>query len=365
VTTATETPPTAAPDSPYRWVVLSGIWLIYFSFGLQINGLAPLVGPVAADLGLSYSAMGTILAAWPMLYVFASIPCGAAVDRLGAKRALLIAAAIMSVSAITRGLAIDFWSLFFAVALFGIGGPLLSITTPKAIAKWFTGPQRGLAMGIYFTGPSLGSIAALASSNTLLMPLTGNNWRWVLMIYAAFMVVGGLYWWALSTRAAFRAVDSGDDPAGRGTIREQIAVFGYLLKNPAVVLILLMSMGMFYFYDATTNWLPEILISHGLAAGPAGLWASAPIAVGGRCTDYSTPRDPGTPFGCPPPAVRLYGPWRPVLVVGATGVARRFVLGPRHRAGRPDDGRLDDADGNARRGQPSNGRRGRLVLYRV
>lgn len=280
MTTATETPPPAAPDSPYRWVVLSGIWLIYFSFGLQINGLAPLVGPVAADLGLSYSAMGTILSAWPLLYVFASIPCGAAVDRLGAKRALLIAAAIMSVSAITRGLAIDFWSLFFAIALFGVGGPLLSITTPKAITKWFTGPQRGLAMGIYFTGPSLGSIAALASSNTLLMPLTGGSWRWVLMIYAAFMVAGGLYWWALSTRAAFRAVDNGVDPAGRGTIREQIAVFGYLLKIPAVVLILLMSMGMFFFYDATTNWLPEILISHGLAAGPAGLWASAPIAVG-------------------------------------------------------------------------------------
>jgi MFS transporter, CP family, cyanate transporter len=275
-----DTAPPAAPDSPYRWVVLSGIWLIYFSFGLQINGLAPLVGPVANDLGLSYAAMGMILSAWPLLYVFASIPCGAAVDRLGARRALLIAATIMSVSAITRGLAIDFWSLFLAIALFGVGGPLLSITTPKAIAKWFIGPQRGLAMGIYFTGPSLGSIAALASSNTILMPLTGGNWRWVLMIYSAFMVAGGLYWWALSSRAAFRSGDSGVDPAGRGTIREQIAVFGYLLKIPAVVLVLAMSMGILFFYDSTTNWLPEILVSHGMNAGPAGLWASAPIAIG-------------------------------------------------------------------------------------
>jgi CP family cyanate transporter-like MFS transporter len=224
--------------------------------------------------------MGTILSAWPLLYVFASIPCGAAVDRLGARRSLLIAAIIMSVSAVTRGLAVDFWSLFLAIALFGVGGPLLSITTPKAIAKWFTGRQRGLAMGIYFTGPSLGSIAALATSNTVLMPLTGGSWRWVLMIYAAFMVVGGVYWWALSSRAAFRAGDRGVDAEGRGTIGEQIAVFGYLLKNPAVVLVLAMSMGMFFFYDATTNWLPEILISHGMDSGPAGLWASAPIAIG-------------------------------------------------------------------------------------
>jgi CP family cyanate transporter-like MFS transporter len=135
-------------------------------------------------------------------------------------------------------------------------------------------------MGIYFTGPSLGSIAALASSNTLLMPLTDGSWRLVLMIYAAFMVAGGLYWWVLSGRAAFHAVDKGADPAGRGTVREQIAVFGYLLKIPAVVLVLGMSMGIFFFYDATTNWLPEILASHGMAAGPAGLWASAPIAIG-------------------------------------------------------------------------------------
>ena len=132
-------PPAAAHDSPYRWVVLSGIWLIYFSFGLQINGLAPLVGAVSSDLGLSYSAMGTVLSAWPLFYVFASIPCGALVDRIGTRRALLIAAAVMSASALARVVAIDFWSLFFAIALFGVGGPLLSITAPKAVATWFFG----------------------------------------------------------------------------------------------------------------------------------------------------------------------------------------------------------------------------------
>jgi MFS transporter, CP family, cyanate transporter len=273
-------PPAAAHDSPYRWVVLSGIWLIYFSFGLQINGLAPLVGAVSSDLGLSYSAMGTVLSAWPLFYVFASIPCGALVDRIGTRRALLIAAAVMSASALARVVAIDFWSLFFAIALFGVGGPLLSITAPKAVATWFVGRERGLAMGIYFTGVSIGSVAALALSNTVLMPLVDGNWRLVLAIYAVVTVAGGAFWFALSIRHAFRRVDTGAEEAGRGTIRQQIAVFGYLLRIPAVVLILLMSMGMFYFYDSTTNWLPEILIAHGLAPGQAGLWAAAPVAVG-------------------------------------------------------------------------------------
>ncbi|MEQ8248213.1 MAG: MFS transporter [Alphaproteobacteria bacterium] len=276
----TDPPQPAAHDSPYRWVVLSGIWLIYFSFGLQINALAPLVGPISVDLGLSYSAMGTVLSAWPLFYVFASIPCGALVDRIGTRRALLIAAAVMSASALARVAAVDFWSLFFAIALFGIGGPLLSITAPKAVAKWFVGRERGLAMGIYFTGVSIGSVAALALSNTVLMPLADGNWRLVLFFYAAITGVGGAYWYAISRRKTFRRADTGADEAGRGTVRQQIAVFGYLLRIPAVVLILLMSMGMFYFYDSTTNWLPEILIAHGLAPGQAGLWAAAPVAVG-------------------------------------------------------------------------------------
>ena len=43
--------------------------------------------------------------------------------------------------------------MFVAVGLFGIGGPLVSIGAPKAIAQWFQGAERGFAIGVYITGP--------------------------------------------------------------------------------------------------------------------------------------------------------------------------------------------------------------------
>ena len=63
----------AAPH-PYRWVMLAGLWLIYFGFGLTVASTAPLVQPIARDLGLSHSAMGSVMGAWPLIYIFSAIP---------------------------------------------------------------------------------------------------------------------------------------------------------------------------------------------------------------------------------------------------------------------------------------------------
>lgn len=49
-----------------RWLVLAGVWLIYFSFGVTIASMAPLVGPISAELGIGNSTMGAILGAWPL-----------------------------------------------------------------------------------------------------------------------------------------------------------------------------------------------------------------------------------------------------------------------------------------------------------
>ena len=152
----------AADGGRYRWLMLFGVWLIYFGFGLTVAAMAPLVAPIRLDLGMSDGAMGAVLGAWPLVYIASAMPCGAFLDRVGAGRALFLSAAVMALSAAARGLAEGQVSLFLAVALFGLGGPLISIGAPKLVSQWFEGPDRGLAMGIYITGPALGGIAALA-----------------------------------------------------------------------------------------------------------------------------------------------------------------------------------------------------------
>jgi cyanate permease len=264
-------------EDPYRWTMLGGVWLLYFCFGLIAAAMAPLVQPITADLGLSHAAMGAVLGAWPLVYIASAIPCGAFLDRVGPHRALFLAVLIIALSGALRGLAPGHLSLFLAVGVFGLGGPLISVGAPKLITLWFETRERGLAMGIYITGPALGGILALSFTNSVLMPLFDHDWRAVLLAYAAFVGACSLVWFAITGHGAARAVAR---RAGAEPRQPQRRVFAELLRLPAVRTVLLMGMGIFFLNHGLNNWLPEILRSGGMSAVAAGYWAAIPTAVG-------------------------------------------------------------------------------------
>ena len=83
--------------------MLAGVWFCYMAFGLSMASLAPLVREIEADLRFSHSALGTIMGAWQFVYIFAAIPCGMLLDRIGARGGLAIVALIMGISGIFRG----------------------------------------------------------------------------------------------------------------------------------------------------------------------------------------------------------------------------------------------------------------------
>ena len=258
--------------------MLGGVWLIYFGFGLLSAAMAPLIEPVSRDLGLSYTTMGAILGAWPLVYIVAAVPCGAFVDRVGLTWSLFLAALIIAASGGLRAVAFDGVTMFVAVGLFGIGGPLISIGAPKAIAQWFQGAERGFAMGVYITGPALGNMLALVLTNSVLMPLTGGDWRQVMLIHTGFILATGVAWFLLGRHPVNRVVERA--ARHRETIAGQIAVFRRLLRLPAIRVILAMSIGAFFVHHALGNWLPEMLRSGGMAADEAGIWSAIPTAIG-------------------------------------------------------------------------------------
>ncbi len=262
---------------PYRWVMLAGVWLLYFCFGLTVAAMAPLVTPITEELGLSRSAMGGVLGAWPLVYIASAIPCGVLLDRVGARRSLFLAAVIIGLSGALRGLATDHLSLFLAVGVFGLGGPLLSVGAPKLISLWFEGKERGLAMGVYITGPALGGVVALSLTNSVLMPLTGESWRAVQFTYAGFVLGGGIAWLVINAHWAAQSVEN--QVAAMPT-QPQLHVFVRLVRRRPVRIVLAMSIGIFFFNHGLNNWLPEILRSGGMSATAAGYWASIPNAVG-------------------------------------------------------------------------------------
>ena len=107
-------------DVRYRWVKLPGVWLAYFSFGVVQGGSPPLIGPVSADLGLSRSTMGTVLGAWPLIYILTAIPAGALLDRFSLRFTIMTGVLFIGISGLLRALAIDYKTILFAVMVFGI-----------------------------------------------------------------------------------------------------------------------------------------------------------------------------------------------------------------------------------------------------
>ena len=257
--------------------MLAGVWLIYFSFGVFVASMGPLIAPITAELGISHGAMGTVLGAWPLVYIASSLPAGALIDRMGPRRSIVLCTILITLSGILRGFADDYLSMFLAVAVFGLGGPLISIGAPKVVSLWFEGRERGLAMGIYISGPAIGSIMSLSLTNGVMMPFFAGDWRAVMFAYAGIAIVCGLLWVVVSSHQASRTMERRMAAEPR---QPQLRVFGALLAEPAVRLILLMSIGVFIFNHGLNNWLPEILRTGGMPAASAGYWASIPSAIG-------------------------------------------------------------------------------------
>jgi CP family cyanate transporter-like MFS transporter len=276
-TTAPQLPHAASPEHPYRWAILAGLWLLYFCFGLLVASLAPLILPITRDLGISHSAMGSVLGAWPLVYIVAAIPCGAILDRLGPRRALLFAILVISLSAVLRGTAQSHLALFIAVAIFGFGGPMISVGAPKLVALWFEGKERGLAMGIYISGPSMGAVASLSLTNSVLMPLFDGDWRRVMSVYATLSFAAAITWYFVSAHPASRAMERRIAAEPRTS---QLDVIKGLLALRSVRIIMAMGTCMFLFTHSINNWLAEILRTGGMSPATAGYWASIPMVIG-------------------------------------------------------------------------------------
>lgn len=257
--------------------MLAGLWLAYASFGLILGGIPPLVIYLSEDLNLSRSAMGSVLGAWPLIYIAFAIPAGALIDRVGLNISLTLGIFLIAISGYLRALAVSHVTLFLAVAVFGLGGPFISIGAPTLISAWFDKRDRGTAMGIYLTAPSVGRIAALATANSLLMPLYDSNWRLTLITYAGIAILAGVIWWVIASNA--RNPDARSREA-EVTPASSFRVFPQLLRSRVVQIVLIMSLGSFLFNHGLGNWLPEILRVGGMTAKQAGFWATIPVSIG-------------------------------------------------------------------------------------
>ena len=131
-------PPVDAGRLSYRWVMLALLCAGYGSFGLVSSSLAPLVGPILRDTGMTRGEMGLVLGSWQFVYLFMAIPAGMAIDRFGLRIALFAGIALVALSQALRAGAFDQVTMLGAVMVVMLLAVSVRRTAMEKVSPWTT-----------------------------------------------------------------------------------------------------------------------------------------------------------------------------------------------------------------------------------
>lgn len=162
-TTAPLPAPTPWPKRSYAWYVLSLLTLAYALAILDRVSIALLIEPLKAALAINDTQFGLLQGmAFSVVYSVLGLPLGMLSDRR--RRVTLLFGGLMLWSAATIGcsLASNFHELFIARMLVGVGEAALVPVATSLIADYFEPDIRPKAYGVFVTGSSLGTAAAMA-----------------------------------------------------------------------------------------------------------------------------------------------------------------------------------------------------------
>ncbi|HEU0002207.1 MAG TPA: MFS transporter [Ktedonobacteraceae bacterium] len=178
-------------EKPRVWALVSLFLAPAFVFANMYSTQAIL--PVLSDAfhvsaptaGLSISVLVLAVAVGSLIY-------GPISDRIGRKPVMVCASLLVVIPTLLLGLSPNFAALVMLRAVQGLLMPGLTSVAISYVNEEFSGRGRGLAMGIYVSGLTLGGLFARAGSAAL----TGFfNWQVALLLFTLPTLVAALCMW--------------------------------------------------------------------------------------------------------------------------------------------------------------------------
>lgn len=194
----------AAPRLPsFRWWIAALLFTSTVINYIDRQNLSILARTIQNDLHITDIQYSYVVQAFLLAYTITYIIAGRFTDWLGARLSMAAFVAWWSISDILTSLSRSAFSLGCFRFLLGIGEPGNYTAAPKAVSEWFPPKERGLIIGLYTAGATLGA--------TLAPPLVAVvaarfGWRY------AFVCTGslGLIWlipWLLFYRTPKEAIE--------------------------------------------------------------------------------------------------------------------------------------------------------------
>lgn len=143
-----------------RWWVLALLAVVIAGNYYAWDSIAPVADLLRRQRGFSQSEIGLLNAVYAAPNIPLCLVGGILIDRIGAARASLIAAAFCFVGAALTAVGQPYGVMVFGRLLFGIGEETLFISLLAGVAQWFSGGGAALAMSLFFSMARIGSYMA-------------------------------------------------------------------------------------------------------------------------------------------------------------------------------------------------------------
>lgn len=175
-----------------RWMIASLLLLLSVLNYVDRQALSILATTIQRELGLSDKEYARVGQAFLLCYTVAYFVSGRIVDRIGPRIAEAAFVVWWSVANMLTAFASSFASLIGFRALLGLGEPGHYAVSAKVVGQWFPAKEKGIAVGLYTMGGTLGA----ASAAPLVAWLTiSHGWRAAFVITGASGLVLALVWW--------------------------------------------------------------------------------------------------------------------------------------------------------------------------
>jgi MFS transporter, CP family, cyanate transporter len=265
-----KTPATSASGrSRLRSLLLVlGIVLLAANLRPALTGVAPLIGQIRADTGISNGVAG-LLTTLPLLAFGLLSPIAPRVARRFGMELVLLASLLVLAAGILLRWAGAGAALFLGTAILGAAIAVANVLLPGLVKREFP-EHAGLMTSVYST--SLGISAALAAGVSVpLAQLAGIGWRGALAVWALPALLAAVAWLPQLGRS-----DRPADLSARGSP----GVRDLWRSSLAWQVTLFMGLQSLAYY-VTLTWLPEILQEEGMDAARAGwmLGLSQAVAI--------------------------------------------------------------------------------------
>ncbi len=168
------------------WILLVAFLALFVQSGCGIFAFSLFVRPLQDELGW---ARGEIMAGFTIFYLVVGISSpfiGRVVDRFGAKRLIVLGAAVTGLGFASLMFISQLWHYYLGYAVVGIGVSAMGqVPTSAVVSTWFR-KKRGLAIGIMSMAVGGGGVAITPLVGNLLLPDFG--WR------IAYLALGIIAW---------------------------------------------------------------------------------------------------------------------------------------------------------------------------